>query len=89
MLLLLPLPAEAALELLLWLRARLLMMMMLIVVLPSCTFALAPIDGNPEGKLPTYSKKKQQPQLQLLQGKKPPLLQILTSFSLLACGICF
>jgi hypothetical protein len=78
--LLLPFPAEAALELLLWLRARLLMMMMLIVVLPSCTFALAPIDGNPEGKLPTYSKKKQQPQLQLLQGKKPPLLQILTSF---------
>lgn len=78
---LLPLPAEAALELLLWLRARLLMMMMmLIVLLPSCTFALAPIDGNPEGKLPTYSRKKQQPQLQLLQGKKPPLLQILTSF---------
>jgi hypothetical protein len=46
--LLLPLPAQAALELLLWLRARLLMMMMLIVLLPSCTFALAPIDGNPE-----------------------------------------
>ncbi|CAK9194246.1 unnamed protein product [Sphagnum troendelagicum] len=45
---LLPLPAEAALELLLWLRARLLMMMMLIVLLSSCIFALAPIDGNPE-----------------------------------------
>jgi hypothetical protein len=76
---LLPLPAEAALELLLWLRARLLMMMMLIVLLPSCIFALAPIDGNPEGKLPTYSRKKQQQQqpqlqLQLLQSKKPPLL---------------
>ncbi len=49
------------------------MMMMLIVLLPSCIFALAPIDGNPEGKLPTYSRKKQQqqqPQLQLLQKQK-------------------